>query len=267
MTHFDRLSALLEGIAPRMAVLPAAAGLCSTLPASPRPMLYLHLLLQGELTVVLDGQATVLQGPAIVVCQGSQKHDLQATDIAVFGHLLCAEVVLEGPGAALFLAQFEQPLYLSLQQADPVLQQAMALIAAELSLPRCGRHTLLARAGDILFIGLLRHLVANPAHDRGLFNALGDAPIARALVAMHSEPQQEWSLERLADTAGLSRTAFAVRFRERMNISPGKYLGQLRLAIARRVVESGAGLKRAARESGYRNVAALSRALSRPLDV
>lgn len=263
MSHFDRLSALLDGIAPRMTVLPAATALCSTLPASPQPLLYLHLLLEGELNVLLDGQSTLLHGPAIMVCQGRQAHELQAADAQVFGQLLCAQALLEGPGAALFLSQFAQPLFLSLQDADPVLQQAMALIAVELAQPRCGRHALLARAGDILFIGLLRHLVANPAHDSGLFNALGDAPIARALVAMHSQPQQDWSLERLADTAGLSRTAFAVRFRERMNIPPGKYLGHLRLAIARRVVDSGAGLKRAAHESGYRNVAALSRALSR----
>jgi AraC-like DNA-binding protein len=71
-----------------------------------------------------------------------------------------------------------------------------------------------------------------------------------------------WSLEAMADVAGMSRTAFANRFREVMSHTPGSYLTRLRLLIARRAVISGQGLKHAAKLSGYASVTALSRALT-----
>jgi len=46
--------------------------------------------------------------------------------------------------------------------------------------------------------------------------------------------------------------------------TPGKYLAAIRLAIARRAVQAGKGLKSAARDAGYANTSALSRALARP---
>jgi AraC-like DNA-binding protein len=97
----------------------------------------------------------------------------------------------------------------------------------------------------------------------GLFAGLGDPRIAVALVAMHEQPHNGWVLETLAERAGMSRTAFATRFKEAMGTTPGKYLTQLRLLIAQRAVQSGKGLKGAARASGYKDVSALSRALGR----
>lgn len=80
---------------------------------------------------------------------------------------------------------------------------------------------------------------------------------------MHQRPGFDWTLERLADEAGMSRTAFAGTFRTVMRKTPGSYLSTLRLSIAQRAVELGKGLKEAARTSGYRNTSALSRALSK----
>jgi AraC-like DNA-binding protein len=45
----------------------------------------------------------------------------------------------------------------------------------------------------------------------------------------------------MATLAGMSRTAFATRFKETMRTSPGKYLAQIRLHIAQRAVDRAAG--------------------------
>ena len=120
------------------------------------------------------------------------------------------------------------------------------------------------RAGDILFIGLLRHLIAHPGNlGHGLLSGLADPRIARALIAIHTYPQNRWTLESLAEEAGMSRTAFANIFRDVMSETPGRYLSAFRLAIAQRAVHLGKGLKAAARDAGYTNPSALSRALSR----
>lgn len=213
--------------------------------------------------MTLQSAIRSIPAPAIVICRSDLSHRVSTVEVDDMEHLVSGKVITKGPAGVLLFNEFAEPVVLSLAQADTALMQAVALISSELATPRCGQPALLNRAGDILFIGLLRHLVAYPASDSGLFNGLADPRIARSLVALHSAPQQPWTLESMAAEAGMSRTAFANAFRNLMNQTPGKYLGMLRLAIARAALESGRGLKRAAKDSGYASSSALSRALSR----
>lgn len=264
--RLDRLSAILAGLAPCIEVFRYPQGMGGIeISASSDPLLYLYLIAQGEMCLSAGHNACqVMQAPAMVICRADQAHSISVTqDGEVFSSLMCAKASLRGPAADLFLREFSRPLVLSLAEADASLLHITGLIASELQSPRCGQPALLDRAGDILFIGLLRYLVAHPVMPHGLFNALADQRIAHALVAMHSLPHAKWTLDSLAVEAGMSRTAFAIKFRETMNQPPGKYLGQLRLSIARRAMQSGLGLKRAAQDAGYTNTSALSRALSR----
>ncbi|MCB1911534.1 MAG: cupin domain-containing protein [Rhodocyclaceae bacterium] len=263
-SHFDRLSALLEGAAPRIGIHHAGAlSSTSDFPARSGKALHLHLLLRGTMRIAwADGDA-VLEGPAIAVLRDDCGHRIEVLPVCPEVTLLCVDAAFEGPAAALLLMAFASPRLIALGDEAHELMHVVPLIAAEMEQPRCGQPALLARAGDILFIGLMRYLVARGQSSRGVFGGLGDPRLARALVAMHRSPASPWSLESLADEAGLSRTAFATGFREHVGISPGAYLAALRLDIAERAVESGQGLKRAAQASGYASTAALSRALSR----
>ena len=262
--HFDRLSALIDGAAPRIRVHHAGA-LRSThaFPAGGGKTLHLHLLLQGSMRIGWDGGNAVLDGPAVAVLRDDFAHRIEARPGPGEVKLLCTEAAFDGPAAALLLMAFASPRLIDLGDGAHELMHVLPLIATEIEQPRCGQPALLARAGDILFIGLMRYLVARGQSSTGLFGGLGDSRLAKALVAMHRSPATRWSLESLAQEAGLSRTAFATGFREQVGISPGAYLAALRLAIAERSVESGQGLKRAAQASGYASTAALSRALSR----
>lgn len=264
-TRLDRLSALLAGLAPRVRVSLAPADItCLTVAAEPAPCLHLYLLAEGHLRLELASTASqTLHAPCIVVCRADTAHALTAASAAAFRHLMCARAWLDGPVAPLLLGEFAEPQVVSLAGAESSLGHLINLIAAELQAPRCGQPALLDRAGDILFIGLLRHLIAHPTTDGGLLSGLADPRIARALVAIHTRPQDKWTLENLAEEAGMSRTAFANTFRDVLRQTPGKYLSAVRLAIARRAVQAGKGLKTAARDAGYVNSSALSRALSR----
>lgn len=266
VARLDRLSALLNGLAPRVEVTrPQPLHPALTWDAVAPPILHMHLIMEGGFELSVNSAVVLsIQGPAIVLCRGDRAHTLLAASVEAFNAVICARASLDGPAALLLLAEFEQPMVVSLNEADASLQQVIQLIAAELLDPRCGQPALLDRAGDILFIGVLRHLVAQPSTRPGLFNGLADPRISATLVAMHSRPQEAWTLESLAETAGMSRTAYATRFRVLMNQPPGKYLAVLRLSIASRTVRAGLGLKRAARDAGYASVSALSRALSRP---
>jgi AraC-like DNA-binding protein len=265
LPRLDRLSALLEGLAPVVTLNSAGPGAVghSSGPAGDQG-LCVYLISGGAMCLQWAGATVQVEGPALVALRASQVHRLSPPAATDQGRLICAHTQLTGPVATLFLEEFAEPRVLSLVMEEPALALALNLIEMELNAPRCGQPALLNRAGDILFIGLLRHLVAHPSpHGTGLFNGLADPRIAKALVAMHQRPGSYWSLERLAEVAGMSRTAFASSFRHVMKRTPGKYLAAIRLAMAQRTVDMGKGLKEAARTAGYGNASALSRALSR----
>lgn len=265
-SRLDRLSALLDGLAPVVSLTAADDPVGAPVRSGPPTErdLTVYLLSGGSMRLCWAGGSAVVHGPALVALRARQAHSLEDLPPPDQGRLICAHTHLPGPVAPLFLEEFVQPRVLSLVDDEPAVRLAMSMIELELDAPRCGQPALLNRAGDILFIGLLRYLVAHPSpNGAGLFNGLADPRIARALVAMHQRPGADWSLERLADEAGMSRTAFASAFRQVMQRTPGKYLSAIRLATAQRAVELGKGLKEAARAAGYGNASALSRALSR----
>lgn len=263
--RLDRLSALLEGLAPEVTLAASAADLPDGSPSHPAsPFLWLHLVIQGEVRLTGQRKTQAVRSPALVALRSDQPYAVHAGASDDPCRWICARARLTGPVATLFLEEFAQPRIVTLSEDEPSLRLAITLIEAELNAPRCGQPALLDRAGDILFIGLLRHLVAHPGpHGSGLFNGLADPRIAKALVAMHQRPAFDWNLERLADEAGMSRTAFAASFRDIMRRTPGRYLAAIRLAMAQRAVDLGQGLKEAARTAGYANTSALSRALSK----
>ncbi len=261
----DRLSALLEGLAPLVTL-----GLVSDARVDGAPSgdndtdLQLFFLTRGRAELKINGVRQTIESPALVAVHASKPfvfHRFSAKDAC---RLVQARVQLTGPVATLFLEEFAQPRTVSLADDEPALQLAVAMIESELDVPRCGQPALLNRAGDILFIGLLRYLVAHPSdQESGLFNGLADPRIAKALVAMHQRPAFAWDLELLAKEAGMSRTAFATKFHQTMRRPPGKYLAAIRLALAQRAVDLGKGLKEAAKVAGYENSSALSRALAK----
>ena len=111
----------------------------------------------------------------------------------------------------------------------------------------------------------LRWLLDHP-HEAGVrpgfIAGLSDPRLARALVAIHDAPGQTWSLQRMAECAGMSRTAFANAFRETVGQTPADYLADWRMALARSRLRQGRPIKLLADELGYANPSALSRAFA-----
>ena len=262
--RLDRLSAILEGLAPQVAV-PLAGTLVErkVFQTDESVSLRMHLVMDGEASIEHSGRVRRrLASPALAIVRGDCSHSIGPKVKNALPSVMCIDASFKGPVGDLLLEAFAQPLILALAQTDVELDLVVRLIASEVAHPRCGHPALLTRAGDILFIGVLRHLLAHPGASSGLLSGLADQRIARALVAIHTAPEMTWSLEAMADVAGMSRTAFANRFRDVMGHTPGSYLTRLRLSIARRAVNGGQGLKLAAKLSGYASVTALSRALA-----
>lgn len=81
---------------------------------------------------------------------------------------------------------------------------------------------------------------------------------------MHGNPAHPWGLEDLAKAAAMSRTNFALRFKELVGIAPLTYLAQWRMRLAvRALVEKDDPLSELALSLGYTSESAFSNAFKR----
>jgi len=79
-------------------------------------------------------------------------------------------------------------------------------------------------------------------------------------VALHGDPARPWTLDDMAATAGLSRSGFALQFKQTVGLTPGEHLARFRIATAQERLARGVPLKVVAFDVGYGSSTALSRA-------
>jgi AraC-like DNA-binding protein len=137
------------------------------------------------------------------------------------------------------------------------------LLTAEAFEAGPGSEMVMSRVSDALVARVLRHHVLVGA-DVGWMRGLGDPYVAAALGAVYEALDRPWTVETLAETAGLSRAAFAARFRREVGEAPMHYVARLRVHRALTLLrEERLTLTAAARQVGYGSEAALSAAVKR----
>ncbi|BEP38190.1 AraC family transcriptional regulator (plasmid) [Variovorax sp. V59] len=265
MPPIDRLSSLLERFHVR-AHLFHAGPLCGTTRFAAREGRgFLHVLRRGEMVVTHSARAGVprklaVQAPCLLFYPRPLAHNFHNAP-AEGSDFVCATLDFDG-GEAHPLARALPPLVVLPLDAVEGLEQSLALLFAETTRVLCGHRLLADRLFEVVLIQLLRWLLDHPQESElppGLLAGLGDAQLARVLVAMHERPGDPWTLDRMAREAGLSRSAFAQRFKAVVNATPADYLAGWRLTIAQAELRKGASVKTIAGALGYANASALSR--------
>lgn len=168
------------------------------------------------------------------------------------------------PNQELNLLQSTLPALLYLPASESQisnLKPLVELMFQEAGQQRCGHTTVVNRLAEVLLVNLLRHLMANQKVATGVLGGLSDLRLARAMTGIHDTPGENWTLEELANTAGMSRTAFSKRFREVVGFTPADYLAHWRMSIACKKISSGTeSIAAIADELGYQSETAFRRA-------
>lgn len=127
---------------------------------------------------------------------------------------------------------------------------------------RPGAHAALERMSELVLIeSITAHLQQRGI---GLGPGAEDPPIVRALRLLHAQPEAAWTVASLARRVGMSRTAFATRFRAQVGEPPIRYLTCYRLERAEQMLlTTGESVATIARRVGYDEVPAFCRAFKR----
>ena len=149
------------------------------------------------------------------------------------------------------------------------LQALVHLMAEEASTLSPGGETVISHLSDIIVIQAIRYWVEHsPEASQGWLGALKDPKIGKALAAIHSHPESTWTVDRLANHAGMSRSGFSARFTEIIGTSVKQYVTEWRMSLARmKIMQSQVSLADLSEELGYQSEAAFSRAYKRVMGV
>lgn len=135
-------------------------------------------------------------------------------------------------------------------ERNPQLRSLTELLSADVSDTGPGARVTRSALLDLMLTHILRQWLEQNRDTRP--PDISDPAIAVALSEIHARPDEAWSVQRLSETAGMSRTAFNKRFTELVGRPPMAYLTYWRLSHGARLLrETEAPLATIARQVGY----------------
>ena len=268
-----------EGSAPWGVEMPALDGCMS-----------FHVVIEGRCLLEVDGEAYVLgpgdlalvphgrghllrSGPGVPI---SGRADLLPQDylgehysvLRVEGggariRQVCGVLEPERPGAAHLLDLLPPVLLVTAGDSRGWLTVLLGMIADEVRQDRPGAESVVTRLADVVVIQAIRGWLDTAATGPGWLRALRDPQVGRAVAAVHQDPGEPWTLDRLARETLMSRSAFAARFTELAGEPALRYVTRWRMHLATVELRRGARVGELARRLGYESEASFSRAYKR----
>lgn len=260
MSNLDRLTPLLERFPPAARVFFSDV-LCSRFESQAESTKgHIHWVKSGSLDVSADGKIIgSISGPGVIFSPGGSAHILIPKPEA---EIVCAEFEF-GQRFKNPLASLSPSIILIRVSDAPEIEVIHKLLMDEAFSSRCGKNFGVNQLLQYFVLVVFRYLIRTETIPTGITKALANKRLLKAINLIHAEPERTWTLESLADIAGMSRASFANHFREAMQVTPIEYLTDWRISLAQSKIIDGMSLKNIAKDVGYANPEALSRAFTK----
>ncbi len=203
-----------------------------------------HLVRRGECWV-MSGERTVCLGPGdLVFVEPGRDHVLashppgqdpspsEAGTLLLCGYCNFAEETgtpLLDVFPSLIVVREEEIL------KHPWLKSTLDQLSTEYMSQQPGAELVVNKLTEVVLVELIRINFGRDNKSRFIL-ALSDKKIAKALKNLHNNPHIAWTLENLASDVGMSRAAFAKRFKGLVGQPMFKYLTTLRIQRARELL-------------------------------
>ena len=136
----------------------------------------------------------------------------------------------------------------------------------ELRSPQPGGFVVAQQLATLLLVQALRLQLDGGQRTGGVgwLFALADKPMRAAIGAMHDDPAHRWTLQLLAERACMSRSTFALKFRQCVGTTPMDYLARWRMMLAAdRLTHSNDSVATLSQALGYESESAFTTAFKR----
>ena len=172
---------------------------------------------------------------------------------------------VHGRHADMLLALLPPIVHLRKESDQAALRWSVERMMQELREGQPGGFLIAQDLAHMVLVYVLRvHLAQGLDQGTGWFFALAHKPLNRAITAMHADPARRWTLRELAEQAGMSRSIFALRFKEVVGEAPMQYLSRWRMLLAcDRLEHASDPISRIAEALGYESESAFSTAFKR----
>lgn len=178
--------------------------------------------------------------------------------------LVGSRFAVSGDHAGILLGTLPPIVHIRKEAEQAALRWSVERMMQELHERQPGGFLVAQHLAHMMLVQALRLHLDDAKGGVGWFFALADRQIGAAIGAMHADPAHRWTLQELAERAGMSRSIFAQRFKEKVGETPMDYLTRWRMLLAGdRLANSGDPVSAIAPSLGYDSESAFSTAFKR----
>lgn len=179
--------------------------------------------------------------------------------------LVSNRFALSGSHADVLLRMLPSVVHIRDAAGQATLRWSIERMMQELRDAQPGSSLIIEHLAHMMLVQALRlHLVESAHTGVGWLFALADNQMSMAMHAMHADPAHRWTLQALAQRAGMSRSSFALKFKKTVGHSPMDYLINWRMLLAGARLETAKEpISVLAPSLGYESEAAFSTAFKR----
>ena len=180
-------------------------------------------------------------------------------------YIVGGHFVLTGSHADILLKSLPPIVHIRKESDKATMRWSLERMKQELRDPQPGSSLIAQQLAYMMLIQALRlHLADGAKGGVGWLFALADKQMSAAITAMHDDPGHTWTLQGLAERVGMSRSIFALKFKETVGTTPMEYLTRWRMMLAGdRLKNSRDSISAIALSLGYESESAFGKAFRR----
>jgi AraC-like DNA-binding protein len=182
------------------------------------------------------------------------------------GHYIAGgHFLLAGSHADTLLGSLPPIVHIRKESDKAAMRWSLERMKEELRDPQPGGSLITQQLAYMMLIQALRlHVAAEAKSGVGWLFALADKRMSAAITCMHDNPGYRWTLQQLAERVGMSRSIFALKFKETVGETPMEYLARWRMLLAGdRLKNSDDSISMIALSLGYESESAFGKAFKR----
>jgi AraC-like DNA-binding protein len=170
-----------------------------------------------------------------------------------------------GKHAGILLGVLSPIVHIRKEADKAAMRWSLERMMQELREPQPGSFLVAQQLAYMLLVQTLRlHMAEGLKGGVGWLFALADKQMSAAITSMHDDPAHGWTIQELAERAGMSRSTFALKFKQTVGKSPIEYLTRWRMLLAGdKLTNSGDPISVIALALGYESESAFSTAFKR----